>query len=199
MRKRAAGSSSLSGQLPILLHMLRHEKSAPIWLFSFVDLAFLLLIAFTQIGQDSNPSTLDVAELEIPRIGGVSDALTREPSAAPWQLRIHPTALLGDGAKDVPGRTPFELIEPGRRGSNSRDAAVTAGISAQDLAAHLELLKARQATRPILAPHRDARAEDLLVAVDLLEDVWQAGRGVTVLPTPPGVANNADEDTRADR
>ncbi len=199
MRKRAAGSSSLSGQLPILLHMLRHEKSAPIWLFSFVDLAFLLLIAFTQIGQDSNPSTLDIAELEIPRIGGVSDALIREPSAALWQLRIHPTALLGDGTDDVPGRTPFELIEPGRRGSNSGDASEKVGISAQDLGAHLELLRTRQAARPVLAPHRDARAEDLLVAVDLLEDVWQAGRGVTVSPTQPDVASSADEATRADR
>lgn len=188
--------------------MLRHEKSAPIWLFSFVDLAFLLLIAFTQIGQDSDPSALDVAELEIPRIGGVSDALTRKPSAAPWQLRIHPTALLGDGAEDLPGRTPFELIEPGRKGSNPSETSEAVGVNAQDLASRLELLRTRKAARPILAPHRDARAEDLLVAVDLLEDVWQAGRGVTVSPTSskapasavsPGVASSADDAVRADR
>lgn len=197
MRKKAAGSSSPSGQLPILLHMLRHEKSAPIWLFSFVDLAFLLLIAFTQIGQDRSPSSLDVAEIEIPRIGGVSEALTRDPSAVPWQLRIQPTALLGDGAEDLPGRTPFQLIEPGRSGSSAPGTAEGGGISAQDLAAHLELLRTRKEARPTLAPHRDARAEDLLVAVDLLEDVWQAGRGVAVSPTLPGVAHNADEAARA--
>ncbi|MFK7895727.1 MAG: hypothetical protein AB8G23_07830 [Myxococcota bacterium] len=179
--------------------MLRHEKSAPIWLFSFVDLAFLLLIAFTQIGQDTDPLDLDVAEIEIPRIGGVSDALTREPTATPWQLRIHPTALLDASGSELSNRTPFELIEPGRRGASSGDEAGFSLVSAEDLAAHLELLRTRQTPRPNLAPHRDSRAEDLLVAVDLLEDVWQAGRGVTVTPTQPDVASSAAEAVRGDR
>jgi hypothetical protein len=179
--------------------MLRHEKSAPIWLFSFVDLAFLLLIAFTQIGRDSAATSLDIAELEIPRIGGVSDALTRSPDAAPWQLRVHPTALLGDAGEDLSDRTPFELIEPGRRGSKNGDASGFTQVNAEELAAHLEVLRTRRVARPVLAPHRDSRAEDLLVAVDLLEDVWQAGRGVTVSPSQPGVASKMAEAARADQ
>ena len=40
----------------------------------------------------------------------------------------------------------------------------------------------RQFNRPLLAPHRDARAEDLLVAVAMIEEIWQGQRIVAVLP-----------------
>jgi len=43
--------------------MKRRERSAPIWLFSFVDLAFLLLIAFTQLVPDPEKTRAELAEL----------------------------------------------------------------------------------------------------------------------------------------
>ena len=55
---------------------------------------------------------------------------------------------------------------------------------ARDLEARLAVLHERSLPRPLLTPHRDARSEDLLVAVSLLERIWQNGRGVTVVPTP---------------
>ena len=169
--------------------MKRREKSAPIWLFSFVDLAFLLLILFTQLIPDTPPNPVDVAELELPRIERVEPAVTA-PSAEPvWQVRIRPLAIGDDPAVR---RTPSELVEPSPGGRTSRgDSAVGADelasrapFDARDLEARLALLHARSAPRPLLAPHREARSEDLLVAVALLERIWQGGRGVNVLPTP---------------
>lgn len=168
--------------------MKRREKSAPIWLFSFVDLAFLLLILFTQLIPDTPPNPVAVAELELPRIERVEPAAVAPSSEPVWQIRIRPLAIGDDPAVR---RAPFELIEPTRNGSaaareDDGGAAIASQepFDARDLEARLEVLHARSAARPLLAPHREARSEDLLVAVSLLERIWQSGRGVTVLPTP---------------
>lgn len=157
--------------------MKRRESSAPIWLFSFVDLAFLLLIAFTQLAPDPEKEGLVVGELELPRIAGVAPAKHGEPFAPLWQLRVLPLA-----GSDDPNtvRAPFELIEPGARSPRA--------IGADELASGLEVLHVRALPRPVLAPHRDARSEDLLVAVALLERIWANDRGITVVPAPTGNA-----------
>lgn len=181
--------------------MKRRERSAPIWLFSFVDLAFLLLIALTQLVPDPSKTGSEVARLELPRIAAVEPA--RSETAAPprWQLRVHPLPGSDDPTVE---RLPFELIEPGLAAQaepasppkadgphapdastgSPPDAATAARLDADALAARLELLRARALPRPVLAPHRDARSEDLLVAVALLERAWAGDRGVTVEPLP---------------
>lgn len=155
--------------------MLRHERSAPIWLFSFVDLAFLLLIAFTQIGPRNLAGALDLATLEIPRIQGPGEAADLPAEASIWQLRVHPVVPPMDDATD---HAPFVLVEPGA----DPDAATLR--SATDLAHALAVLDRRGAAKPILAPHRDARAEDLLVAVSLLDETWGGPRTAAVRPAP---------------
>jgi len=148
--------------------MLRHERNAPIWLFSFVDLAFLLLIAFTQIdpAPQADPLLPAIGEIEIPRLETPATPMAGGEDAIRWQLRVHPT----DVSADV-----FELVETDRPGKRI-DAAV--------LASRLELLHDRSAAKPILAPHRDSRSEDLLIAVGLLETVWKTERTVAVRPGP---------------
>ncbi len=76
--------------------MLHHERSAPIWLFSFVDLAFLLLIAFTQIGPDRDRSPNELAELEIPQIYGRGTPRSGQSATGGWQLRIYPSVTAGE-------------------------------------------------------------------------------------------------------
>ena len=168
-----ATCSRLAGRIPIPLHMLRHERSAPIWLFSFVDLAFLLLIAFTQIGPRETEDRLDLATIEIPRIHGPGAPTDLPANADVWQLRIHPLPAPVDEAAS---HTPFVLIEPGA------DPDASTLRDAEDLAAALGLLDRRGETKPILAPHRDARAEDLLVAVALLDETWGGTRVSAVRP-----------------
>lgn len=153
--------------------MLRHERSAPIWLFSFVDLAFLLLIAFTQIGPRETGDSLDLATIEIPRIQGPGAPTDLPTNADVWQLRIHPLPAPVDEASS---HTPFVLIEPGT------DPDASTPQSAEELATALDLLDRRGEEKPILAPHRDARAEDLLVAVALLDETWGGTRVSAVRP-----------------
>jgi hypothetical protein len=155
--------------------MLRHERSAPIWLFSFVDLAFLLLIAFTQIGPRDVADALDLATLEIPRIQGPGNAADLPADGAVWQLRVHPVATPIDESID---HAPFVLVEPG----TDPDVAERRGAAA--LGEALAVLDQRGEAKPILAPHRDARAEDLLVAVSLLDESWGGTRTAAVRPSP---------------
>jgi len=150
--------------------MLRHERNAPIWLFSFVDLAFLLLIAFTQIGLRPEAGAVlpAIGEIEIPRLE--TPAAPRAGGGDPirWQLRVHPT----DASRDASAKV-FELVEAGRPGTR---------IDATDLASRLARIHERSPGKPILAPHRDSRSEDLLVAVGLLATVWGGQRTVAVQP-----------------
>ncbi len=153
--------------------MLRHESSAPIWLFSFVDLAFLLLIAFTQIGPGAQPPQLALGQIQIPRIESDAEPISSRRAAGLWQLRVHPVRR-----DDTQDRAPFELVASGQT-STERDR-----IDSTELASRLALLRARAVQKPILAPDRDSRSEDLLLAVGMLEDVWRRDRFVTVLPGP---------------
>ena len=61
---------------------------APVWLFSFVDLAFLLLIAMTQL-DEGRELAVELGEIVVPRIHASAEGM---PSAAAvrWQLRVHP-------------------------------------------------------------------------------------------------------------
>lgn len=155
--------------------MKRRDRSAPIWLFSFVDLAFLLLIALAQLLPDRKQSESPIAELELPRIESVAPGTSDRADSPRWQLRVEPVPA-SEGA--TPRRIPFALLEPGS------DPTTATRVDADELAARLDQLRDRETERPLLAPHRDARAEDLLVAVSILERVWANERGVTVEPVP---------------
>ena len=137
-------------------------SSAPSWLFSFVDLAFLLLIAMTQI---ADPNAPELGEMLVPRIQ--RDATGNLPTAAgdAWQLRVHPPARDGVSPFELvhgPADTPAErLDEPGLR-------------------ARLGELSDSGARKPLLAPHEDSRSQDLLDAAAAIEEKWPDRRRVLV-------------------
>ena len=79
--------------------------NAPVWLFSFVDLAFLLIIAMTQLGVESNGISLELGDIVIPRIDSEATQQLPGGSAERLQLRVYP---LSDDAQQ-----PFELAAPG--------------------------------------------------------------------------------------
>jgi hypothetical protein len=142
-----------------------HGSDAPAWLFSFVDLAFLLLIAMTQLA--GNPNSPDLGEMVVPRVA--AGAATELPTGSPqrWQLRIHPP---GEAA-------PFELLEPG-----TRPDAAAPRLDGAALRQQLAALHAADVPRPLLAPHADSRSQDLLDAAALLEEQWPSRRRATVAP-----------------
>jgi hypothetical protein len=148
--------------------MVPQVDSAPAWLFSFVDLAFLLLIAMTQLAADPNAEDLGLAEVPVPRIGEDSTNDLPAGAAGRWQLRVHPPAE---------GELPFELTRPA---ADPPEAAER--LDESTLRERLMSLRDDGSNKPILAPHSDSRSQDLLDAATLIEDSWPGRRRATVLP-----------------
>jgi hypothetical protein len=148
----------------------QQDGGAPAWLFSFVDLAFLMLIAMTQLAGDVGAEPPDLGEIVVPRIGeqGAPGELSADASRA-WQLRIYPPSPPGEEA-----RLPFALIQ----GEADPEAVVRHDLaSLRDDTA--ELFRSG-ASKPLLAPHEDSRSQDLLDAVALLEEHWPTRRRALV-------------------
>jgi hypothetical protein len=143
---------------------------APVWLFSFVDLAFLLLIAMTQL-DEGRELALELGEIVVPKIHASAEGMPSS-AAARWQLRVHP--------EDVQAASPFELVLP--NGDEAEEQAPAVRLDPPALREKLAALKATGVARPILAPHADSRSQDLLDAVGILEDVWPERRRATVAP-----------------
>lgn len=144
------------------------EGGAPSWLFSFVDLAFLMVIAMTQLAADPTDDRPDLGEMVVPRISSESSGEMATGASKAWQLRVHPTL--------VDAEAPFELVPVG--GDPGEPSFFLDDIDA--LRVELAALQEGRASRPVLAPHQDARSQDLLDAAAALEDHWPGKRRVTV-------------------
>jgi hypothetical protein len=142
---------------------------APVWLFSFVDLAFLLLIALMQL-QSGKQMAVELGEIVVPKITTETEGM---PSTAPvaWQLRVHP--------KNEAEASPFELMSP-------NDPATHVRIPENVLRAKLAELAQQGDGRPVLAPDAESRSQDLLTAVSLVEEAWPQRRRATVTPLAGG-------------
>jgi hypothetical protein len=140
---------------------------APVWLFSFVDLAFLLLIALTQM-TSGKQTAVELGEIIVPKITTETEGMSPSAPIA-WQLRVHP--------KDEAQSSPFELIDPTHPAASER-------ISESVLRAKLAELSQSGSQRPVLAPDAESRSQDLLTAVSLVEEAWPQRRRATVKPTP---------------
>jgi hypothetical protein len=143
--------------------------NAPAWLFSFVDLAFLLLIAMTQLAEDTDKKAPELGEIVVPRIHEEAAASLSAAAHERWQLRIHP-------ADSRP--TPFELV----RATGSAEQSAAGRIDAEGLADALAELESQGERKPFLAPHEDSRSQDLLDAVAALEARWPGSRRAAVTP-----------------
>lgn len=134
--------------------------NAPAWLFAFVDLAFLLLLGLTQL---QSSQAADLGEIVVPRIGAERSETLAPGSKQRWQLRVHPPSA------EAP--EPFELVDGEGRALR---------VSTQELRERLATLGKAETRRPLLAPHADARSEDLLRAVAWIEENWPGRRRATV-------------------
>ena len=142
------------------------SDTAPAWLFSFVDLAFLLLIALTQVG--GGPRAVDLGEIIVPRVNQEATASLSAGATQRWQIRVHPPA------SEEPG--PFELLAPDAEHGASAHLTLTA------LREQLGRLHEARTDKPLLAPHQDSRSQDLLDAIAAIEERWPDDRRAAVLP-----------------
>ncbi len=143
------------------------QLGGPTWLFSFIDLAFLMLIAMTQIAEPSGAKAPELGEIMVPKISAESTGALPEAAALLWQLRVHP--------RPEPEAAPFEVAAAGAAAASER-------LYAEALRARLVSLAASGAARPLLAPHADSRSEDLLAAVAALEDSFPSQRRALIEP-----------------
>jgi hypothetical protein len=144
------------------------DGSAPAWLFSFVDLAFLMLIAMTQLAPDPGSKIPNLGEMIVPRVTAAAATEVGDAAAESWQLRVHPP--------EDEAASPFELVrfvggvvqEDGSR------------IVVDDLKVQLADLKHAHGAKPMLAPHEDSRSQDMLEAAAMLEELWPGRRRAAV-------------------
>jgi len=144
------------------------EGSAPAWLFSFVDLAFLMLIAMTQLAPDPGAKVPNLGEMIVPSVGATASTEMSAAAADSWQLRVHPPL--------EEAKSPYELVRI------VEGVAQTDGsrIVEQDLRDQLALLKNERGGKPLLAPHEDSRSQDMLEAAAMLEEMWPGRRRAAV-------------------
>jgi hypothetical protein len=142
------------------------SDTAPAWLFSFVDLAFLLLIALTQVG--GGPRAVDLGEIVVPRVNEEATDAVSTGARERWQLRIHPPSTAAPG--------PFEMLAPGSAAADGTQ------VGAATLREQLGRLRDANAEKPLVAPHQDSRSQDLLDAIALIEERWPGSRRAAVSP-----------------
>jgi hypothetical protein len=148
------------------------QGGAPAWLFSFVDLAFLMLIAMTLVAAE-NAAAPDLGEMAVPRIGEkASKELGAGTAGEFWQVRVHPPSQYEDGSLEP----PFEL----KLGSGVALGDEAEMLDKDDLRTRLETIHARGSQKPLLAPHEDSRSQDLLDAAALIEEYWPSPRRALV-------------------
>jgi len=148
------------------------DGGAPAWLFSFLDLAFLMLIAMTMV-PIADEDAPDLGDMIVPRIAEeASQALASENASEAWQLRVHPPSQYDDGSLEP----PFELLLGGSVATGTEADM----LDKDGLRERLALLHGKGAAKPLLAPHEDSRSQDLLDAAGLIEEYWPSSRRVLV-------------------
>ena len=148
--------------------MQQTDGAAPAWLFSFVDLAFLMLIAMTQLAPDPGAKIPNLGEMIVPRVGAAASTEMGSGSAEVWQLRVHPP--------DEASLSPYELV----RIVDGVAPPADARIAGADLRIELAALKQERGQKPLLAPHEDSRSQDMLEAAAMLEELWPGRRRAAV-------------------
>jgi hypothetical protein len=144
------------------------DGSAPAWLFSFVDLAFLMLIAMTQLAPDPGAKIPDLGEMIVPKVGAAASTEMAAEAVEAWQLRVYPP--------EAEAPSPFELV----RVHGGVVEETGARIRPDELRGRLEGLKSQRREKPVLAPHEDSRSQDMLEAAAMLEELWPGRRRVAV-------------------
>lgn len=144
------------------------DGSAPAWLFSFVDLAFLMLIAMTQLAPDPSAKIPNLGEMIVPRVTAAAATELGNAAAESWQLRVHPPG----GS----GQSPYQLVRFVDGVAEDDDARIVH----DDLRVQLLSLKSDRGAKPMLAPHEDSRSQDMLEAAALLEEMWPGRRRAAV-------------------
>jgi len=145
-----------------------NKNQTHIWLFSFADLAFLLLIAFTQASTIGR-KPITIGEMVLPKVVEGPNVNRLAPAMDLYQIRVHKPAQDDD-------LKVFQLV------AVSPDGKADAGekISGETLAARLIDINSRGARKPVLVPDESSLSRDMLLGMSLIEKIWEDVRKVTI-------------------
>ncbi len=147
--------------------MISKRNQNQIWLFSFADLAFLLLIAFTQ-ASTIGKKPVDIGEMTLPKVvEGPNIERLSEPVKL-YQVRVH--------KPDQEAGGPFQLVAVSQADEKSSGALITA----RQLEETLQAMQRSGLPRPVLVPDEASWSRDMLLAMSLVEKIWATNRTVTV-------------------
>ncbi len=151
-----------------------NSGNAPAWLFSFLDLAFLILIALLHTADYAEDPAPELASIELPEIQRSSTAPAEFDAAEQWHVRVYPRRLPED-------RATFSLVAS-RPEPDAREPGEPLRVAPDELQQALARLRDRSVAKPVLAPHRDSRSEDFLTALGFVQEVWPEAHVSAVRP-----------------
>ncbi|MGM0418445.1 MAG: biopolymer transporter ExbD [Thermodesulfobacteriota bacterium] len=146
---------------------MKRKKDSKVWLFSFSDLAFLLLIAFTQAS--TLEKNVKIGEINLPVVDKKTEISNIEPekSEVLYQIRVNKPA-------DRPDK-PFQIVKI------VSDKLVKGDFfSENELRKELNRLKKSGVSRPVLIPDKYSLSKDTVTGISILQQIWRTSERVVV-------------------
>lgn len=137
------------------------------WLFTFVDLAFLLMISLSLVSgkQDVN---ISFSEMNVPEVPDNQNVEPVGETDGNVSLRVY---MVSD---DHP--KPFGIV----RHTGQQETGDVKYLDSGDLLGELEMMR-KSGDRPLLVPAGDSLSRDLLFAAGSIARVWPSSDGGAVV------------------
>jgi hypothetical protein len=146
---------------------MKQGEDSRIWLFSFADLAFLLLIAFTQTSTVGK-KPVNIGEMTVPKVVKTKQVSPIEQGFQSYQIRVlKPT---------IPETNPFQIVYV----EGTHETVDKTLLSAQDLSNKITQLKLDGNQRPILVPDIYSLSKDTLMAMSIIESAYEDANRITI-------------------
>lgn len=137
------------------------------WLFSFVDIAFLLLLVYTQLARmDSNDNLAAEMRLPAPEVVNNPELVARKAGKEYRQVLVEKHSDKPYRITRVVGGSEVARSDP--MGTAELDAALK------------DVLEERKWTRPVIVPLPESFSSDLLQAAALVGKRWHEGGSAVV-------------------
>jgi hypothetical protein len=136
------------------------KKFNQTWLFSFTDLAFLLLISLSTL-PSAEKVTIRFAEMNVPVVPDSRQLAPVEHLREVWELQVYPVS------RQHP--VPYRIVRGGLGSHAGEEAELL--LTAEELVPALESLRQKN-IQPLLLPEKTSLSQDFLFAAGALARVW---------------------------
>ena len=145
------------------------------WLFSFTDVAFLLLLVWTQLARLNTAGT-PVAEMQLP-----APAVVKNPELTPLKTEKDYWQVLIEKHSDKPYRITRIL------GGNEASRSEPVDFAGLDATLRAVLAVKKDSPRPVVVPLPESYSSDLLQGAALVSKLWNE-KGTAVVHLDGGAA-----------